>query len=148
MKFNKLVASAMVLLLLSACSSGSPFKSLMAGDCSTAQKQAVNEHISSQISAISKEDWPLAYSFASQFFQDSVDIFSFEAIITSSYPMLINSQGITFGKCEIKNSAVFQEITVDSNNEKSELLYKLSVVDQKLGVDAANIMEPSAALTT
>ena len=120
----------------------------MAGDCSTAQKQAVNEHISSQISAISKEDWPLAYSFASQFFQDSVDIFSFEAIITSSYPMLINSQGITFGKCEIKNSAVFQEITFDSNNEKSELLYKLSVVDQNLGVDAANIMEPSAALTT
>ena len=112
------------------------------------QKQLVNDHISSQISAISKQDWPLAYSFAAKSFQDSVDIFSFEVIITGSYPMLINNQGITFGKCEIKDTSISQEVTVNSGSEKSELLYRLTSVNQKLGVEAANIIEQSSALTT
>ena len=148
MKFKKLITTCLALVLLSACSTSSPFKSLTAGPCSGEQKQLVGDHISSQISAISKQDWPLAYSFAAKSFQDSVDIFSFEVVITGSYPMLINNQGVTFGKCEIKNSSIFQEVTVNSSNEKSELLYKLTSVDQKLGVEAANIIEQLPALTT
>ena len=148
MKFKKLVTTCLALVLLTACSNSSPFKSLTAGPCSGEQKQLVGDHISSQISAISKQDWPLAYSFASKSFQDSVDILSFEVIITGSYPMLINNQGLTFSKCEIKDSSVFQAVTVNSGNQKSELLYRLSAVDEKLGVEAANIMEQSAALTT
>ena len=147
-EFKKLIVIPMVLILLTACSTSSPFKSLTAGPCSGEQKQLVSAHISSQISAISQQDWPLAYSFAAKSFQDSVDIFSFEVVITGSYPMLINNQGVTFGKCEIKNSSIFQEVTVNSSNEKSELLYKLISVDQKLGVEAANIIEQSSALTT
>ena len=148
MKFKKLITTCLALVLLSACSTSSPFKSLTAGPCSGEQKQLVGDHISSQISAISKQDWPLAYSFASKSFQDSVDILSFEVIITGSYPMLINNQGLTFSKCEIKDSSVFQAVTVNSGNQKSELLYRLSAVDENLGVEAANIMEQSAALTT
>ena len=148
MKFKKLITTCLALVLLSACSTSSPFKSLTAGPCSGEQKQLVGDHISSQISAISKQDWPLAYSFAAKSFQDSVDIFSFEVVITGSYPMLINNQGITFGKCEIKATGIFQEVTVNSGSEKSELLYKLTSVDQKLGVEAANITEQLPALTT
>ena len=148
MKFKKLITTCLALVLLSACSTSSPFKSLTAGPCSGEQKQLVSSHISSQISAISKQDWPLAYSFAAKSFQDSVDIFSFEVVITGSYPMLINNQGISFGKCEIKDTSIFQEVTVNSGSEKSELLYKLTSVDQKLGVEAANIIEQSSALTT
>ena len=134
--------------LLTSCSKEAPFQSLQDGLCNESQRNLVSEHISSQISAISKQDWPLAYSFAAKSFQDSVDIFSFEVVITGSYPMLINNQGVNFGKCEIKNSSIFQEVTVNSSNEKSELLYKLTSVDQKLGVEAANIMDQSSALTT
>ena len=148
MKFKKLVTTCLALVLLTACSNSSPFKSLTAGPCSGEQKQLVGDHISSQISAISKQDWPLAYSFAAKSFQDSVDIFSFEVIITGSYPMLINNQGITFGKCEIKDTSISQEVTVNSGSEKSELLYRLTSVNQKLGVEAANIIEQSSALTT
>ena len=147
-EFKKLIVIPMVLILLTACSASSPFKSLTAGPCSAEQKQLVSSHISSQISAISKQDWPLAYSFAAKSFQDSVDIFSFEVVIIGSYPMLINNQGITFGKCEIKDTSIFQEVTVNSGSEKSELLYKLTSVDQKLGVEAANIIDQSSALTT
>ena len=62
--------------------------------------------------------------------------------------MLLNNQGITFGKCEIKATGIFQEVIVNSGSDKSELLYKLTLVDQKLGVEAANIIEQSSALTT
>ena len=148
MKFKTLPITCLALLLISACSTSAPFKSLTAGLCSGEQKQLVGDHISSQISAISKQDWPLAYSFAAKSFQDSVDIFSFEVIITGSYPMLINNQGITFGKCEIKDTSISQEVTVNSGSEKSELLYRLTSVNQKLGVEAANIIEQSSALTT
>ena len=148
MKFKTLPITCLTLLLLSACSTSAPFKTLTAGVCSGEQKQLVNDHISSQISAISKQDWPLAYSFAAKSFQDSVDILSFEVIITGSYSMLINNQGLTFGECVIKEDKIFQEVTVISNDTKSELSYRLSAVDENLGVEAANVIEQSAALTT
>ena len=148
MKFKKLITTCLALVLLSACSTSSPFKSLTAGACSGEQKQLVDDHISSQISAISKQDWPLAYSFAAKSFQDSIDLTSFEVIITDSYSFLIDNQGITFGECEIKEDKIFQEITVNSSNEKIDLSYRLSTVDEKLGVEAANLAEQSTALTT
>ena len=147
-EFKKLIVIPMVLILLTACSTSSPFKSLTAGPCSGEQKQLVSAHISSQISAISKQDWPLAYSFAAKSFQDSIDLTSFEVIITDSYSFLIDNQGITFGGCEIKEDKIFQEVTVNSSNGKIDLSYRLSTVDEKLGVEAANLAEQSTALTT
>jgi len=148
MKLKKLLTTCLALVLLSACSTSSPFKSLTAGVCSGEQKQLVDDHISSQISAISKQEWPLAYSFAAKSFQDSIDLTSFEVIITDSYSFLIDNQGITFGGCEIKEDKIFQEITVNSSNGKIDLSYRLSTVDEKLGVEAANLAEQSTALTT
>ena len=148
MKFKKLITTCLALVLLSACSTSSPFKSLTAGACSGEQKQLVDDHISYQISAMSKQDWPLAYSFAAKSFQDSIDLTSFEVIITDSYSFLIDNQGITFGGCEIKEDKIFQEITVNSSNGKIDLSYRLSTVDEKLGVEAANLAEQSTALTT
>jgi hypothetical protein len=98
------------------------------------------------VSAISKQDWPLAYSFASKSFQESIDIKSFEVIIIDSYSILINNEGLTFGGCEIKENKIFQEVTVVSSDDKSELSYRLSAVDEKLGVEAANRFEPSKGL--
>ena len=148
MKFKKLLTTCLALVLLSACSTSSPFKSLTAGACSSEQKQLVDDHISSQISAISKQDWPLAYSFAAKSFQDSIDIKSFEVIITDSYSYLIDNKGVTFGECEIKDDRILQEVTVISNEDKSELSYRLSAVDEKLGVEAANLVEQLPTLST
>jgi len=140
--------TCLAMVLLSACSTSAPFKSLMAGPCSDKQKQLVDDHISSQISAISKQDWPLAYSFAAKSFQDSIDIKSFEVIITDSYSYLIDNKGITFGECEIKDDRILQEVTVISNEDKSELSYRLSAVEEKLGVEAANLVEQLPTLST
>ena len=146
MKFKTLPIACLTLLLLSACSTSAPFKTLTAGVCSGEQKQLVSAHISSQISAISKQDWPLAYSFAAKSFQDSIDLTSFEVIITDSYSFLIDNKGITFGECEIKDDKIFQEVTITSSDDKSELSYRLSAVDEKLGVEAANRVEQGESL--
>ena len=146
MKFKKVAITSLAMVLLSACSTSAPFKSLMAGPCSDKQKQLVNDHISSQVSAISKQNWPLAYSFASKSFQESIDVKSFEVIISDSYKFLINNEGLTFGECEIKEGRIFQEVTVVSSDDKSELSYRLSAVDEKLGVEAANRVEPGESL--
>ncbi|CAB4539127.1 MAG: DUF4864 domain-containing protein [Actinobacteria bacterium] len=148
MRFKTVLINSLVMVLLSACSTSAPFQSLMAGDCSDQQKQLVTDHINSQVSAISKQDWPLAYSFASKSFQESIDIKSFEEIIIDSYSILINNEGLTFGGCEIKENKIFQEVTVVSSDDKSELSYRLSAVDEKLGVEAANRVEPGEALKT
>ena len=134
------------MVFLSACSTSAPFKSLMTGPCSDKQKQLINNHISSQIAAISKQDWLLAYSFASKSFQESIDVKSFEVIITDSYSFLINNEGLTFGECEIKEDRIFQEVTVVSRDNKSELSYRLSAVDENLGVEAANRVEQGESL--
>lgn len=148
MRFKTALTSGLIMVLLTACSTTAPFKSLMAGPCNEKQKQLVTDHINSQVSAISKQDWPLAYSFASKSFQESIDIKSFEVIITDSYSILINKEGLTFGGCEIKENKIFQEVTVVSSDDKLELSYRLSAVDGKLGVEAANRVEPSEALKT
>ena len=134
--------------LLTSCSKEAPFQSLQDGLCSDNQQTLVSDHTSSQISAISKQDWPLAYSFAAKSFQDSIDIKSFEVIITDSYSYLIDNKGITFGECEIKDDRIVQEVTVISSDDKSELSYRLSAVDEKLGVEAANLVEQGEALKT
>ena len=146
MRLKTILINSLVMVLLSACSTSAPFKSLAAGPCSDKQKQLVTDHINSQVSAISKQDWPLAYSFASKSFQESIDIKSFEVIIIDSYSILINNEGLTFGGCEIKENKIFQEVTVVSSDDKSELSYRLSAVDEKLGVEAANRVEPGEAL--
>lgn len=148
MRFKTALTSGLIMVLLTACSTSAPFKSLMAGPCNEKQKQLVTDHINSQVSAISKQDWPLAYSFASKSFQESIDIKSFEEIIIDSYSILINKEGLTFGGCEIKENKIFQEVTVVSSDDKLELSYRLSAVDEKLGVEAANRVEPGEALKT
>lgn len=148
MRFKTVLINSLVMVFLTACSTSAPFKSLMAGVCSDEQKRLVTEYINSQVSAISKQDWPLAYSFAAKSFQDSIDITSFEVIIADSYSYLIDNKGITFGGCEIKDGKIFQEVTVISSEDISELSYRLSVVDQKLGVEAANLVEQSESLKT
>ena len=146
MKFKSVLIISLSMVLLSACSTTAPFKSLMAGPCSDKQKQLVTDHISSQVSAISKQDWPLAYSFASMSFQESIDIKSFEVIITNSYSFLISNEGLTFSECEIKEDRIFQEVSTFSGDTKLTLSYRLSAADEKLGVEAANLVEQGESL--
>ena len=135
-------------LLLTSCSSPSPFESLSAGDCSDTQQVAVEKHITGQINAISAEDWPKAYTYAAQSFQNSIKLEQFTAIIAAQYQMLINNQGFTFTNCKITSSGVSQGVEVVDSRGNYLLLYKLEIEQLQLGVVAASVIEASEAINT
>ena len=127
-------------LLLSGCSSPSPLEVLENGNCTDGQKVLVEKHISSQIAAISAQDFAAAYSFAAPTFRASIELEQFELIIKSQYQVLIANQGVSFGDCLVKESQVRQEVEVDGALQDAKLAYVLEVDQLKLGVIAASIL--------
>lgn len=116
-----------------------PFEELADGSCNSAESRLVQEHISGQITALSKEDWENAYSYASPGFQETFGLDQFIFVITSQYQMLISNQGVEYGACDIADKKITQEVTVISENESYKLIYSLSVVGQKLGIESASV---------
>ena len=131
-----------MVLLLSSCSQNPAFEELADGVCSSEQAELVQAHISSQIDAIAKKDWKLAYSFASPGFRSGVEIDQFTFIIRAQYAMLVDNEGYEFGACTIASAKLVQEIAVTSNAEITNLTYILSVAKEVLGVDSATASQP------
>ena len=126
-----------MVFLLSSCSQKAAFEELADGGCSSEQKKLVEAHISSQIDALAKKDWKLAYSFASPGFRSGVGIDQFTFIIGTQYAMLVENEGYEFSACTIANEKITQRIAVTSNAEITNLTYILSVEKEVLGVDSA-----------
>ena len=126
-----------MVFLLSSCSQKAAFEELADGGCSSEQKKLVEAHISSQIDAIAKKDWKLAYSYASPGFRSGVEIDQFTFIIGTQYAMLVENEGYEFSACTIANEKITQRIAVTSNAEITNLTYILSVEKEVLGVDSA-----------
>jgi len=117
----------------------SAFEELADGGCTSEEKQLVQEHISGQIAALSKEDWKRAYSFAAPGFQETVGLDQFIFVITSQYQMLINNESVEYGACDIATKEITQEVSVTSESESYKLIYSLSFINQKLGIESASV---------
>jgi hypothetical protein len=134
------------LISLTACAQTStveesaPFEELADGSCNSSESRLVEEHISGQITALSKEDWKSAYSYAAPGFQKTVGLDQFIFVITSQYQMLINNQGVEYGACDIANKEITQEVSVRSESELIYLSYSLSSNNGSLGIEAASIL--------
>ena len=139
---RRIVAICAMVLLLSSCSQKTAFEELADGVCSSEQKKLVEAHISSQIDAIAKQEWELAYSYASPGFRTGVAIEQFVFIIGAQYRMLVDNQGYEFSGCTIANEKLVQEIAVTSKDGLTNLTYILSVQNEKLGVDSATAAQP------
>ena len=116
-----------------------PFEELADGSCNSAESRLVQEHISGQIAALAKEDWKSAYSFAAPGFQENIGLDQFIFVITSQYQMLISNEGVEYGACDIAKEEISQEVTVISGNESYKLIYSLSVMSKKLGIESASV---------
>ena len=134
---RRIIGLCVMVLILSGCSQKAAFEELADGVCSSEQKKLVEAHISSQIDAIAKNDWKLAYSYASPGFRSGVEIEQFIFIIGTQYAMLVDNEGYEFNACTIANEKITQRIAVTSNAEITNLTYILSVEKEVLGVDSA-----------
>jgi uncharacterized protein YcfL len=136
----RVVFCLVLALLLSGCSSPSPLEVLENGNCTDGQKVLVEKHISSQIAAISAQDFVSAYSFAAPTFRASIELEQFELIIKAQYQVLISNQGFTFGNCLVEDSQFRQEVEVNGALQDAKLAYVLEVDQLKLGVLAVSIL--------
>jgi hypothetical protein len=140
-----IVGVLVALVSLTACTQtstveeSSAFEELADGSCNSEENRLVQEHVSGQITALSKEDWESAYSYAAPGFQETVGLDQFIFVITSQYQMLINNQGVEYGACDIANKEITQEVIVTSENESYKLAYSLSLNNQKLGIESASV---------
>jgi hypothetical protein len=140
-----LVGLLFALASLTACAQtstleeSSAFKELADGSCNSEESRLVQEHVSGQITALSKEDWESAYSYAAPGFQETVGLDQFIFVITSQYQMLISNEGVKYGACDIANKEITQEVIVTSENESYKLVYSLSLSNQKLGIESASV---------
>lgn len=133
------VAISLFAALLTGCAQPAAFEKLADGNCTDAQAELVDQHISGQIDALAKGDWETAYSFASADFQARIEVEQFTSIIESQYVMLIENQGYQFNKCTIAAGMIMQEVGVRGEEEVFNLTYRLSVNGSTLGVEAAVI---------
>lgn len=116
-----------------------PFAELADGSCTSAESRLVQDHITGQINALSKEDWESAYSYASPGFQENIGLDQFTFIIGTQYQMLISNDSVAYGDCNIATGKISQEVSVTSENEIYTLDYSLSVLSQKLGIESASV---------
>ena len=140
-----IVGVLVALVSLTACAQtstveeSSAFEELADGSCNSEESRLVQEHVSGQITALSKEDWESAYSYAAPGFQETVGLDQFIFVITSQYQMLISNESVKYGACDIVNKEITQEVIVTSENESYKLAYSLSLNNQKLGIESATV---------
>jgi len=140
-----IVGVLVALVSLTACAQtstveeSSAFEELADGSCNSEESRLVQEHVSGQITALSKEDWESAYSYAAPGFQEIIGLDQFIFVITSQYQMLISNESVKYGACDIVNKEITQEVIVTSENESYKLAYSLSLNNQKLGIESATV---------
>ena len=144
---RKVIAGCLVAVLTTGCSQKAPFEELADGPCTSAQEELVNQHISGQINALAKQDWKLAYTFASANFRGQVSLNQFIYVIGSQYSMLIENQGYSFVKCTLAANEITQEVSVTSRGRDYNLTYELSVNEVILGIESAIIGEAETGLS-
>ena len=136
---RRLIALSVIAIALAGCAQKPAFEELADGRCTSAQSKLIEKHISGQIDALAEKDWETAYSFASKDFQAAVAIDQFTFIIGSQYAMLVENQGYQFDGCAIASQVIKQEVSVTSGEQVFNLTYRLSVTDNALGVESAEV---------
>jgi hypothetical protein len=116
------------------------FGELIDGPCSKSQATLIGRHVTGQLTAISKKDWKVAYSFAAKSFQNSISEAEFAMIIESSYGLLITNKGYAFQDCEIFDGEVLQVVLIQDDLREVVYGYQLSYVDGQLGIVAASAL--------
>jgi hypothetical protein len=133
-----LLVACLALVTLTGCTQALTFGELADGPCTDNQSRLVQEHIGAQITALSREDWESAYSYASSGFREVVTLDQFIFVIGSEYQMLITSEASEFSSCTISSETIIQEVRVTSQEENFQLSYELSYVEQTLGIESAS----------
>ena len=149
-----LVLAIILALFLSSCATsgksdlpslGSPSPSDDSSiSCSQEATAAIEQNIRGQANALKSGEFEKAYIFTSANFRATNTLESFNAIITSQYPMLLKFTSIDFWGCTVDYKGYTQKITVNDSSGSYKMGYLMSVVEGVLGIESAEIIAPKS----
>jgi hypothetical protein len=134
-----LLAASVALITLTGCTQTVTFGEMADGACTDNQSRLVQEHIGAQITALSREEWESAYSYASSGFREAITLDQFILVIGTEYQMLITSEATEYGSCTVDSETIIQDVRVTSKEENFQLRYELSYLEQILGIESASV---------
>lgn len=89
--------------------------------CQEGVQVAIEGTINSQTAAFGADDYELAYSFSSPYFQATVTVEQFVQIINSSYGPLISSSNLVFSNCQTDQDEKLGVINVRFIQESNDV---------------------------
>ena len=154
---KQVVASLFLALLLTSCSSSKTEKvsessqaapSKPTPSCSKEQFTEGSDWIKGQLKAFGDDNPDKAYSYASESFRQRNSIEMFTAVIVGQYSMLLNLKSYEILSCEkIKEQFLFNGKLTDKQDKHYTMQYLLSRVDDRWGVDGAQVSEKLDRIT-
>jgi len=140
-----------IALVLSACSTSKPEKASQNSQpkvikptpsCSKEEFTGGSNWIKGQLKAFSDDNPAKAYSYASEGFRKRTNIDMFTVIIVGQYSMLLNIKNYQILSCDKSEGRfLFKGKLEDKVGNKYTMQYMLSLIDNKWGVDGAQVSE-------
>ena len=145
------IYSLSLALVLSACSTSKPEKVSQNSQpkvikptpsCSKEEFSGGSNWIKGQLKAFSDDNPAKAYSYASEGFRKRTNIDMFTVIIVGQYSMLLNIKNYQILSCDKSEGRfLFKGKLEDKVGNKYTMQYMLSLIDNKWGVDGAQVSE-------
>ena len=96
----------------------------------------IEARILAQIEALGRESFDEALDHASLAFRKSIDTSSFEAMIRTGFPILLDNGTVSFGRCQEFGDRAMIEVSFREQPSAS-LIYSLGLADSQWWIEAA-----------
>ncbi len=108
-----------------------------ASGCGLAERDSLQARISAQVLALNGEEFEQAREHASMSFKAAFDTESFEEMIRSGFPYLLNRIAVAFGRCRIVGEAASLEVRFGEGTTNT-LVYFFVMERREWWIDGAS----------
>ncbi|MDG1197237.1 MAG: DUF4864 domain-containing protein [Actinomycetota bacterium] len=104
--------------------------------CPQRTRSDIEDRILAQIEALGRRSFDEALDHASLAFRKSIDTRSFEAMIRSGFPILLDNATVSFGRCQEFGDMAMIEVSF-RDQPSAGLIYSLGLADSQWWIEAA-----------
>jgi hypothetical protein len=105
--------------------------------CTQQTRNDLEDRILAQLDALGRRSFGEALDHASLSFKKSIDTRSFEAMIRSGFPVLLDNEIVSFGRCQEFGDAAMIEVSF-RGQPSAGLIYSLGLADSEWWIEAAS----------
>jgi hypothetical protein len=144
-RFARIGLAVLLVVMLLGCTSETmeavseqPAANPETGDgCTQQTKNDLEDRILAQLDALGRRQFGEALDHASLSFKKSIDTRSFEVMIRSGFPILLDNEFVSFGRCQESGDAAMIEVSF-RGQPSAGLIYSLGLADSEWWIEAAS----------